>query len=185
MKHFTSFFCHYLKLIKQTNNVALQHYSLLSVTKVPQRWTKAKQKSASCHKVCFLTAAFWQKIRCPEHNYCCNCPHFHSNTLPHSNIRFSQWKVKGFARDGCSVSLLLALRVSQPLKASLRSISKNNIPIPLQKASIPKIRINVSWMSVSSLRWKTEGEGRAEGFVTHALWDIFPSLTLFKLLFFL
>lgn len=38
---------------------------------------------------------------------------------------------------------------SQPVKAYLGFISKTYIPIPLQKASIPKIRINGSWMSIS------------------------------------
>lgn len=63
-------------------------------------------------------------------------------------------------REGChSYRSVMVEKGSQPIKASLGFISKTNIPIPLQKAAIPKIRINGSWTSISWLYRKKRGKG--------------------------
>jgi len=66
------------------------------------------------------------------------------------------------------------------VKDSPGLISKTNIPIPLQRAAIPKIRINRSWMSIFWLYRKKGrgGEGRGEGekragFIVHSSWNLF------------
>lgn len=68
------------------------------------------------------------------------------------------------------ISQWMAQKGSQPVKASPGFISKTNIPIPAQKAAIPKIRINGSWTSIFWLYRKKEGEGREEDRVIVHAW---------------
>lgn len=67
---------------------------------------------------------------------------------------------KSSVREGChSYHSVMVQKGSQPVKAYPGFISKTNIPIPLQKAAIPKIRINGSWTSISWLYRKKRGKG--------------------------